>query len=87
MFQIDGGRNIRRIKRRPRNWEKLESWDYHFIPEHGFWDTTACDLISIAIGLYDISPAAGVPSNERWLKRRAREFCRTGHLNLTADPC
>jgi hypothetical protein len=87
MFRIGGGGNIRRIKRRPRHWEQLELRDdYRFIPENREWDPEECELISRAIGLYDISPDASYGA-EKWLKRRAIEFCRTGRLILTADPC
>jgi hypothetical protein len=88
VFVIRPSGSIRRVKRRPANWDKLESWDdYHFIPENRAWDTSECELIVKAIGLYDIHPDAADPSNDRWLKRQAREFCQTGRLNLTADPC
>jgi hypothetical protein len=40
-----------------------------------------------AIGLYDIAPTESIDSaNERWLKRRAREYCLQGRVTLTADP-
>jgi hypothetical protein len=77
---------ISRIKRRPSNWEQLEYSDYRFIPEQRIWDAEECELIARAIGLCEISPAAAY-SSDRWLKRRAREFWRTGRLNLSADPC
>jgi len=81
MFRIDGGGNIRRIKRRPANWEQLESRDDHrFIPERRAWDAEECELIARAIGLYDFS------SDERWLKSLAREFCLTRRLNLVVEP-
>jgi len=88
LFIIDGGGNIRLARRRPANWEKLEIRDeFHFIPENREWDADEIELVSKAIGLYAISPDAARLSGERWLKRRAREFCETGRLNLTADPC
>src|SRR6266581_5511348 len=86
MFRIDGGGNIRRIKRRPSNWEQLEFRDDdRFISERRLWDAEECELIARAIGLYDISPDAAF-SNERWLKSLAREFCRTRRLNLVVEP-
>jgi hypothetical protein len=88
LFIIDGGGKIRLTKRRPKNWEKLEIGDdFHFIPENRDWDADEIELVSKAIGLYDISTDAARLSGDRWLKRRAREFCRTGRLTLLADPC
>src|SRR5712691_3755405 len=85
MFRIDVSGNIRRIKRRPHNWEHLEMADYRFIPERRSWDTEECELVARAIGLYDISPDSAF-SDERWLKSLTREFCRTRRLNLTVAP-
>ena len=88
MFMLDGGGNIHHLNRRPANWEKLETWgEYHFIAEHRAWDADQCELVAQAIGLHDISPNAASLSGERRLKRRAKEFCRTGVLDLSADPC
>lgn len=39
MFMIDGGGEIRRIGRRPRNWERREAEDdCRFIFENRRWD-------------------------------------------------
>jgi hypothetical protein len=66
---IDGGGDLRRIRRRPRDWEGREAEDdCRFISENRRWDT-------------------GTDStNERWLKRRAREYCLDGVVTLMADP-
>jgi hypothetical protein len=71
----------------PRNWEDLEAEDCRFIPENRRWDGDDCETIAKAIGLYDTIPSESIDSaNERWLKRRAREYCLDGKLTLTADP-
>jgi hypothetical protein len=50
-------------------------------------DGDDCESVAKAIGLYDISPSESIDAaNERWLKRRAREYCLDGKLTLTADP-
>jgi hypothetical protein len=87
MFMIDGGGDIRRIGRRPRNWERREAEDdCRFIFENRRWDADDREHIAKAIGLYDIIPSDSVDSaNERWLKRRAREYCSQGWLTLAAD--
>jgi len=73
MFIIDGGGNLRRVRRRPRNWELLEAeGDYRFIPENLRWDVDDRERVAQAIELYDIAPSDSIDSaNERWLKRRA----------------
>ena len=88
MFVIDGGGDLRRIRRRPRNWERREAGEAcRFISETRRWDGDDCETIAKAIGLYDIAPSDSMDSsNERWLKRRAREYCEHGRLTLTADP-
>lgn len=88
MFMIDGGGDLRRIRRRPRNWERREAEDdCRFISETQRWDVDDRECIARAIGLYDIAPSDSIDSfNERWLKRRAREYCARGRLILTADP-
>ena len=49
--------------------------------------STHRECISIVIGLYDLIPGESIEKgNERWLKRRAREYCLRGALTLTADP-
>jgi hypothetical protein len=88
MFIIDTAGNIRRVHRRPRDWEHREAEeDCRFIPENRRWDGDDCEHVAKAIGLYDITPSDSIDSaNERWLKRRAREYCLHGTMTLTADP-
>jgi hypothetical protein len=88
MFMIDGGGDLRRIRRRPRDWERREAEDdCRFISENRRWDSDDCECIAKAIELYDVAPSDSIDSaNERWLKRRAREYCLRGTLTLTADP-
>jgi hypothetical protein len=73
---------------RPGNWERRETEDdYRFIPENRSWDVDDRERIARAIELYDIIPGDSIDSaNERWLKRRAREYCLRGRVTLTADP-
>jgi hypothetical protein len=88
MFVIDGGGDLRRTRRRPRNWERREIEEAcRFIAENRRWDGDDCETIAKAIGLYDIIPSDSIDSaNERWLKRRAREYCSRGWVTLAADP-
>jgi hypothetical protein len=88
VFAIDAGGDLRHIRRRPRNWERREAEDdCRFIVENRRWDGDYCETIAKAIGLYDIAPTESADSaNERWLKRRAREYCSRGWVTLTADP-
>jgi hypothetical protein len=88
VFVIDGGGNLRRIRRRPGNWERRETEDdCRFIPENRSWDVDDRERVARAIELYDIIPSDSTDSaNERWLKRRAREYCLQGRVTLTADP-
>jgi hypothetical protein len=88
MFVIDEAGSLRHLRRRPRNWERLEAQnDCRFISENKRWDGDDCESVANAIELYDISPSESVDAaNERWLKRRAREYCLDGKLTLTADP-
>jgi hypothetical protein len=88
MFVIDGGGDLRRIRRRPRNWERREAEDdCRFLPENRRWDVDDRERIAQAIELYDVMPSDSIDAaNERWLKRRAREYCLDGKLTLTADP-
>jgi hypothetical protein len=88
MFLIDGGGDLRRIRRRPCDWERREAEDdCRFIAENRPWDGDDCEMIAKAIELYDIAPADSSDSdNERWLKRRARDECSQGWVTLTADP-
>ena len=88
MFMIDSGGNIRKIKRRPANVERLEFDGYRFIPENRRWDADELEWVAKALGdLYEIAPDFVTSSeNEAWLKRRAQEFCLYGTLTLTADP-
>jgi hypothetical protein len=88
MFMIDGGCNLRRLRRRPRNRERGEAEeDCRFMPENRRWDGDDCEAVAKAIGLYDIAPGDSIDSaNERWLKRRAREYCLRGSVTLSADP-
>jgi hypothetical protein len=87
MFVISPDGDIRHVKRRPGNWDRLENWDnYQFIPETRSWDAVETEQIVKAIGLDDVYPNAAYSSNDRWLKRLTREFCRTRRLNLSAVP-
>ena len=81
MFVISPRRGLRRIRRRPANWDALECWhDHHFLPENRVWDADEVELVVRAIGLYDLYPNAAYLSEDHWLKRVARDFCRTRHL-------
>jgi hypothetical protein len=88
LFIIDGGGNLRHLQRRPRNWERLEAEDgCQFISESRRWDADDREGIARAIELYDVAPSDSTDAaNERWLKRRAREYCVRGRVTLTADP-
>jgi hypothetical protein len=56
-------------------------------PENRRWDVDDRERIAQAIELYDVMPSDSIDAaNERWLKRRAREYCSDGKLTLTADP-
>lgn len=76
MFAIDAGGKLRRIKRRPGNWERLTCWDtFHFIPENRGWDADEREWIAAAIGLTELSPDMHMRRSDAWLRRRALEFC------------
>jgi hypothetical protein len=88
MFVIDGLATFGVSDGGPRNWERLEAeGDCRFMSENRRWDVGDRESVAKAIGLYEIAPTDSVYSaNERWLKRRAREYCVRGRLTLTADP-
>jgi hypothetical protein len=84
MYMITPDGRIRRIARRPRNWDALENWeDYHFIPENREWDAGEVELVVRAIGLYDIHPDSAFEGDSAWLRSVTKEFCATRHLNLS----
>lgn len=85
MFMIDAGGNIRKIKRRPANADRLEFDGNRFIPENSRWDADELECVAKALGdLYEIAPEFVTASeNEAWLKRRAQEFCLYGTLTLS----
>jgi hypothetical protein len=83
MYVITGGGRIKRLKRRPANWDALECWhDYHFIPENRSWDADEVERVVRAIGIYDVYPNSAYLSEDRWLKKITRDFCNTGRLRL-----
>jgi hypothetical protein len=88
MFMVDGGGKLDRVRRRPPNWQLLESRDdYRFVPENRRWDADEREWIAKSLGLYDLFGTRMRDScNEGRLKRRAIEYCLRGAITLTADP-
>jgi hypothetical protein len=88
MYVIDAGGTLKRTRRRPENWERLQFQGYQFLPERRAWDVVEREAILNAIGLSpsDFETSLLQPELTRWVRRRAAEYCRTGRVSLTADP-
>ena len=86
MFVVDEGGALRRIKRRPANWDALSCRGWLFLPENREWDASGRDAVIASIDeLYALADLLDTFS-DAWLKRRAAEYCRSKRITLTADP-
>jgi hypothetical protein len=87
MFVIDGALTIKRIARRPRNWERLANFEgWRFIPEGRQWDADEVEAIAVASGVIDALGFLPATTSQAWLRRRAIEACERRPLNFTCDP-
>ena len=86
MFAVDEGKSLRRIRRRPSNWDTLTCRGWLFLPENRRWDAYEREEVSLAID--ELSEISELLDNcsDAWLKRRAAEYCQFRTVTLTADP-
>ncbi len=86
MFAVDESKSLRRIRRRPSNWDTLTCRGWLFLPENRRWGVDERDAVFLAIDeLYTMRGLLD-DCGDAWLKRRAAEYCRFGTVTLTADP-
>jgi hypothetical protein len=86
VFIIDESRFLRRLQKRPSNWDARQRRGWRCLPENRPWDAAEREAIILAI-----EPLAAIRdliehSSDAWLKRRAAEYCRSRRVALTADP-
>ena len=86
MFVVDESLSLRRIRRRPSNWDTLEQRGWLFLPENRRWGVDERGAVLLAIEEF-----AGIREllddcSDAWLKRRAAEYCQFRTVTLTADP-
>jgi hypothetical protein len=86
MFVIDAGGRLKRLRRRPRNWEHLVYEGYHFIPENREWDVDEREAILNCLGLAVADFGTTFLDEEwsAWVRQKADEWCRKGRVSLTA---
>ena len=86
MFAIDEGGSLRRVRRRPSNWDIKTCRGWKFLPENRIWDADEREAVILAIEqlaeIRDLVENCG----DAWLKRRAVEYCHSRSVTLTADP-
>lgn len=86
MFAVDECKSLRRMRRRPSNWDTLIIRGWLFLPENRRWDAYERDAVISAIeDLWALHDILGDYS-DAWLKRRAAEYCQFRTVTLTADP-
>jgi hypothetical protein len=86
MFAIDEGGSLRRVQRRPFNWDVKTRRGWRFLPENRIWDADEREAVILAIE--ELAESRDLVENESdaWLKRRAAEYCRSRGVRFTADP-
>ncbi len=86
MFAVDESNSLRRIRRRPSNWDTLTCRGWLFLPENRRWDAYEREEVLLAID--ELSEIRDLLDNcsDAWLKRRAAEYCQFRTVTLTADP-
>ena len=86
MFAVDESKSLRRIRRRPSNWDTLICRGWLFLPENRRWD--ACEREEVILAIGELSEISDLLDNcsDAWLKRRAVEYCQFRTVTLTADP-
>ena len=86
MFVVSEDGSLRRIKRRPANWDALSCRGWQFLPENRQWNADQRESVIASIDeLYFVRDLLDTCS-DAWLKRRAAEYCRSKRVTLTADP-
>jgi hypothetical protein len=86
VFIVHDFGNLRRMRRSPSNRDTLEMRGWRFLPENRKWKMDERDAVIAAItDLYAVSGMLGTAS-DKWIKRRALEFCQHRAITLTADP-
>jgi len=85
MFAIDEGGSLRRVQRRPSNWDVKMRRGWRFLPENRIWDADEREAVILAIE--ELAGIRDLVENESdaWLKRRATEYCRSRSVTLTVD--
>lgn len=86
MIVIDEGCKLRRMARRPANWDTLVMRGWQFLSENRVWDASEREAVLKAID--DLAAVRELleDCDDRWLKRRVIEWATTGRVTLTADP-
>ena len=86
MFMVSEVGELRRIKRRPKNWETLVMRGVVLVPENRPWTVDERDAVANAIDeLTTIYPSVHL-AEDGWLKRRTLEYCAKRAITLTYDP-
>lgn len=85
MFAIDETGALRRMKRRPTDWDARELRGWRFLPERRAWTVDERGAVIAAIDELNGLPGLG-GCTDAWLKRRAAECCAGRPITLTADP-
>lgn len=86
MIVIDEGCRLRRMARKPANWDELEMGGWHFLSENRVWDASEREAVVTAIDELAAIRELVEQCDDQWLKRRAIEWATTGQVTLTADP-
>lgn len=86
MFAINEVGRLRRIRRKPRNWDTLKMRGWVFISEARRWGVDERDAVINAIPtLYALGRMLDGFS-DTWLKERATEYCSGKPIKLIGDP-
>ncbi len=86
MFVVDESKSLRRIRRRPSNWDTLACRGWLFLPENRRWGADEREEVILAIDEFAAIRELLYDCSDAWLKLRAAEYCRSRTVTLTADP-